>query len=68
MPVVNTVNRRRLLSTGASLVTTGASFMLLPNVYAQLVQGDITRTMRCKNAFNSAETAMRCAHKQSRIA
>ena len=34
MPAINTINRRTLLSTGASLVASGASFMLLPKVYA----------------------------------
>ena len=34
MPVINTINRRTFLSTGASLVATGASFMMLPTVYA----------------------------------
>ena len=34
MPAINTINRRTFLSTGASLVATGASFMMLPNVYA----------------------------------
>jgi hypothetical protein len=32
--MINTISRRRFLSTGASLVATGASFMLLPNGYA----------------------------------
>lgn len=34
MPAINTINRRAFLSTGASLVASGASFMLLPNVSA----------------------------------
>ena len=34
MSAINTLNRRTLLSTGASLLATGASFMILPNVYA----------------------------------
>ena len=34
MPTINTVNRRNFLSAGASLVATGASFMMLPKVYA----------------------------------
>src|SRR5262245_3382995 len=34
MSAINTVNRRGFLSTGASLVATGASFMMLPNLYA----------------------------------
>ena len=34
MPTSNTINRRSFLTTGASLVATGASFMMLPKVYA----------------------------------
>ena len=34
MPAIKTIDRRTFLSTGASLVTSGASFMLLPTVYA----------------------------------
>lgn len=34
MPAINTISRRTFLSTGASLVATGASFMMLPNLYA----------------------------------
>ncbi len=34
MPANNIISRRSLLSTGVSLVTTGASFMVLPNLYA----------------------------------
>lgn len=34
MPAINTISRRTLLSTGASLMATGASFMLLPNGFA----------------------------------
>src|SRR5262245_25907037 len=34
MPAINTLSRRTFLSTGASLVATGASLMMLPNVYA----------------------------------
>ena len=77
MPAINTISRRTLLSTGASLMATGASFMLLPKGFAapgsrseahpSLGQGGSTATMRCKNAFRSAETAMRCAPKQLRI-
>lgn len=32
--MINTISRRGFLSTGASLVATGASFMILPNGYA----------------------------------
>ena len=35
MSAIQTINRRALLSTGASLLATGASFMLLPTVYAE---------------------------------
>ena len=34
MSAINILNRRTFLSTGASLLATGASFMMLPNVYA----------------------------------
>lgn len=34
MPAINTISRRTFLSTGASLVATGAWFMTLPNGYA----------------------------------
>ena len=34
MSALNTVNRRTFLSTSASLVAIGASFMMLPNLYA----------------------------------
>ena len=34
MSATNTLSRRTLLSTGASLLATGASFMVLPNIYA----------------------------------
>ena len=34
MPSINTVDRRAFLSTGASLVAAGVSFMILPKVYA----------------------------------
>ena len=34
MSAIHAINRRSFLSTGASLVATGASFMMLPNVYA----------------------------------
>jgi len=35
MPAINTLSRRTLLSTAASLAATGASFMLLPKGYAE---------------------------------
>ena len=35
MSAINTLNRRTLLSAAASLVATGASFMLLPKGYAE---------------------------------
>ena len=34
MSAINTLNRRAFLSAGASLLATGASFMMLPTVYA----------------------------------
>jgi hypothetical protein len=34
MPAINTLNRRTFLSTAASLVATGASFIILPKGYA----------------------------------
>src|SRR5215203_5132272 len=34
MPAINTKSRRSFLSTGASLVATGASFMIFPDLYA----------------------------------
>lgn len=34
MSAIHAINRRNFLSTGASLIATGASFMLLPNMYA----------------------------------
>jgi hypothetical protein len=34
MSATNTLNRRTFLSTGASLLATGASFMMLPNLHA----------------------------------
>ena len=34
MPAINTISRRTFLSTGASLMATGASLMLLPNGFA----------------------------------
>ena len=34
MSAINALNRRTFLSTGASLFATGASFMMLPNLYA----------------------------------
>ena len=34
MSAINSLNRRTFLSTGASLLAGGASFMVLPNVYA----------------------------------
>lgn len=34
MPAINTISRRTFLSTGASLMATGASFMILPKGYA----------------------------------
>lgn len=34
MSAIHTINRRTFLSAGASLAATGASIMLLPNVYA----------------------------------
>jgi hypothetical protein len=34
MSAIHTINRRAFLSTGASLVATGASFMMLSNVHA----------------------------------
>lgn len=33
MSAINTLNRRTFLSTGASLLASGASFMMLPSVY-----------------------------------
>ena len=34
MSAINTINRRSFLTSGASLVATSASFMMLPNAYA----------------------------------
>ena|SRR5688572_6341644 len=34
MSAINSLNRRTFLCTGASLLATGASFMMLPHVYA----------------------------------
>jgi hypothetical protein len=39
MSAINTLNRRTLLSAAASLVATGASFMLLPKGYAEPRRG-----------------------------
>lgn len=38
MSAYHTTNRRGFLSTGASLLATGASFMMWPNVYAAATQ------------------------------
>ena len=35
MPAINNLSRRTFLSTGASLLATGASMMMLPRVYAE---------------------------------
>ena len=40
MPAINTINRRTFLSAGASLVATGASFTILPKVYAEIHGSD----------------------------
>lgn len=39
MPAINTVNRRTVLSASASLLATGASFLLLPSGYAAVLSG-----------------------------
>ena len=39
MSAINTPNRRTFLSTGASLLASGASFLMLPNVYAASQDG-----------------------------
>ena len=36
MPTINTISRRTLISTGASILATGASFMMMPRVYASM--------------------------------
>jgi hypothetical protein len=36
MSAINTISRRSFVSAGASLVATGASFMMLPNLYATI--------------------------------
>jgi hypothetical protein len=38
MSAIHTINRRALLSTGASLLATGASVMMWPNLYAATAQ------------------------------
>lgn len=38
MPAMNTMSRRTLISTGASILATGASFMMMPRVYASMAE------------------------------
>ena len=38
MSAIHAISRRALLSTGTSLLATGASFMMFPNVYAATTQ------------------------------
>lgn len=73
----NTIDRRSFLSSGASLIAAGVSVMILPNAYASsggkseshpmLAQGGHHTDEEMQSVFSSAEIAMRCALKQSRI-
>lgn len=53
MSDISTLNRRTFLSTGASLLATSASFMMLPNVYAA-TQG--------QGADHSDDEMQKCIH------
>jgi hypothetical protein len=37
MPSIHTISRRTLISTGASVLASGASFMMMPRVFASMV-------------------------------
>jgi hypothetical protein len=60
MPAINTISRRTFLSTGASLVATGASFMILPKGYAASGGGSEAQPMLVQGEHHTNDEMKKC--------
>ena len=60
MSAINTVSRRTFLSAGASLVATGASFMILPKGYAAPGVGPEAQPMLVQGEHHTDDEMKKC--------
>jgi hypothetical protein len=60
MPANNNINRRTFLSSGASLVATGASFMILPKGYAASDAGSEAEPLLVQGGHHSDDEMKKC--------
>jgi len=60
MPAINTLSRRKFLLTSASLMATGASFMILPKGYAALESGSEAHSSLIQGGHHSDDEMQKC--------
>ena len=60
MPAINTISRRLFLSTGASLVAAGASFMILPKAYAASSSGSQEQPWLVQQEHHTIDEMKKC--------
>jgi hypothetical protein len=60
MPAINTIGRRTFLSTGASLLATGASFMILPKGYAMSGGGSEAHPLLVQGGQHTDDEMKKC--------
>lgn len=60
MPSLNTISRRTLLSTGASLLATSASFMMLPKGYAASGDGSGVQPSLARGGHHGDDEMQQC--------
>ncbi len=60
MPANNNINRRTFLSSGASLVATGASFIILPKGYAASDDGSEAQPLLVQGGHHTDDEMKKC--------
>ena len=60
MPAIDSISRRTLLSTGASLVAMGASFMILPKGYAASSEESEAQSSLVQGGHHTGEEMKKC--------
>ena len=60
MPAINRISRRNFLSTGASLMATGASFMILPRGYAASGGGSEAQPSVIQGGHHTDDEMQKC--------
>ena len=60
MPAINTLSRRKFLSTGASLMATGASFIILPKGYAAAESASEAHPSLIQGGHHSDDEMQKC--------